>query len=82
MDDSKTVAEIEKEMKYQKVAADRIERQIREIEENKINAIDCMREIIRELISVVNLSMPRGLDCDDHCLRKSFVQPIRITKNN
>ena len=65
MDDSKTVEEIQKEMRYQKLEVDRIRREKQDIENNKIVAFDIMRELVRELITAVNLITPRGIDDTD-----------------
>ena len=84
MDDSKTVEEIQKEMRYQKVKADRIQREKQHIEDNKITAFNIMRELIRELISAVNLVTPRGIDDTDQGQRVralySQLESLKLTE--
>ena len=84
MDDSKTVEEIQKEIKYHRVIADREEREKKQLEDNKVSAINILRELVRELITIVNLSTPRGIDDTDHCRRMralySQLESLKITE--
>ena len=54
------------------------------MKENKILAINIMRELIRELITIVNLTMPRGIDDIDQRRRMralySQLESLNITE--